>query len=281
MFNITSPRTAFLQSRHELTDADLLKQAPSIFAGQAMAGVSDRYTFLPTAQIVARMRAAGWAPVQADEQRVRLENRRGFQKHLIRFQRRDLIAIKGEYAAEICLLNSHDRSSAYQLHAGLFRFVCGNGLMVADSEFQRVSIRHSGFTPEEVIEASANALAQLPQIIARVDAFRNRLLTTPEADSFAQRALLLRYDAAEKAPIAAGKLLQARRTDDQAGSLWHVFNRVQENLLQGGLKDYSRRKQDGSRFPRTRSVTGLDESVRLNKQLWTLAEDFATTSLAE
>ena len=55
---------------------------------------------------------------------------------------------------------------------------------------------------------------------------------------------------------------------------------VQENLLQGGLKDYSRRKQDGSRFPRTRSVTGLDESVRLNKQLWTLAEEFATTSLA-
>ena len=75
-------------------------------------------------------------------------------------------------------------------------------------------------------------------------------------------------------------MLQARRTDDQAGSLWHVFNRVQENLLQVGLKDYGRRKQDGSRFPRTRSVTGLDENVRLNKQLWTLAEDFATTSLA-
>ena len=51
MFSITSPRTAFLQTRHELTDADLLKQAPSIFAGQAMAGVSDRYTFLPTAHV--------------------------------------------------------------------------------------------------------------------------------------------------------------------------------------------------------------------------------------
>ena len=165
-----------------------------------MTGVSDRYTFLPTAQIITRMREAGWAPVQADEQRVRLENRQGFQKHLIRFQRRDLIAVKDEYAAEICLLNSHDRSSAYQLHAGLFRFICANGLMIADGQFQRVSIRHSGFSPEEVIEASANALAQLPQITARVDAFKNRLLTTPEADAFAQRALLLRYDQPEKAP---------------------------------------------------------------------------------
>ena len=276
MFNIT--RSLSHHARHELSNADLMQKAPSIFAGQAMTGVSDRYTFLPTAQIITRMREAGWAPVQADEQRVRLENRQGFQKHLIRFQRRDLIAVKDEYAAEICLLNSHDRSSAYQLHAGLFRFICANGLMIADGQFQRVSIRHSGFSPEEVIAASERAFAQLPYITARVDTFRNRTLTAPEADTFAQRALALRYATPEKAPVAAGKLLQARRMDDQANSLWNVFNRVQENLLQGGLKDYSRRKQDGSRFPRTRSVTGLDESVRLNKELWQLAEEFTITA---
>lgn len=254
------PRHTFHQPRHELDDAALHRLAPSVFAGQAMAGVSYRYAFLPTAQVVDRMRAAGWAPVEAREQRVRLAGRLGFQKHLLRFQRRDQLAVAGEYAAEVCLVNSHDRSSAYQLHAGLYRFVCGNGLMISDGAFERVSLRHSGFTPERVIDASFAVLEQLPR------------LTPAESLAFAESALVLRYDDLTLAPIGPEKLLQPRWTEDAGDSLWQVFNRVQQGLLTGGLKDYSRRKADGKRFLRTRAVTGLDENVRLNKALWHLAE---------
>src|SRR5437870_9536613 len=60
---------------------------------------------------------------------------------------------------ELCLINSHDRSSAYQLHAGLYRFICANGMFVGDGNaFERVSIRHAGFTPdEESTRASASS----------------------------------------------------------------------------------------------------------------------------
>jgi hypothetical protein len=34
---------------------------------------------------------------------------------------------------EIVLLNAHDGTSAYQFHAGLFRLVCANGLIVSDA----------------------------------------------------------------------------------------------------------------------------------------------------
>ena len=275
-----SPKYSFLQSRRELSDDELRRNAPSIFAGQAMEGVSHRYAFLPTSQVVAQMREAGWAPVQAEEQRVRLEGRAGFQKHLIRFQRRDLIAVKGEFAAEICLVNSHDRSSAYQLHAGLFRFVCANGMMIADSTFERVSIRHSGFTPEQVIDASFQVLNRVPEITAHVEGFRARRLTPAESKAFAESALLLRYDDLQAAPIAPEKLLKSRRMEDAGDDLWRTLNRVQENLIRGGLKDYSRRKQDGTRFARTRAVAGLDENIRLNKSLWHLAEALNTSALA-
>ncbi len=276
-----SPKTSFLQSRRELDDDTLRRVAPSIFAGQAIQDVSERYAFLPTAQVVSRMREAGWAPVEAREQRVRLEGRAGFQKHLLRFQRRDLVAVQGEYAAEICLVNSHDRSSAYQLHAGLFRFICGNGLMIADSTFERVSLRHSGFTPDQVIEASFQILDQLPRITTRVEAFRARRLTAAESRAFAESAILLRYDDLAAAPIGPDKLLQPRRTEDAGDSLWNVLNKTQEGLLAGGLKDYSRRKADGHRFPRTRAVTGLDENIRLNKALWHLAEALKSGSLPQ
>jgi hypothetical protein len=267
-----SPKTSFLQSRHELDEPALRRLAPSIFAGQAMEGVSERYAFLPTAQVVARMREAGWAPVEAREQRVRLEGRAGFQKHLLRFQRRDLIAVKGEYAAEIVLVNSHDRSSAYQLHAGLFRFVCGNGMLVSDSEFSRMAIRHSGFQPEQVIEASFQILDQMPRVTASVESFRARRLTPAESKAFAESAILLRYDDLPSAPIGPEKLLQPRRSEDVGDDLWRTLNRAQDALLNGGLKDYTRRKADGQRFARTRAVTGLDENLRLNKALWHLAE---------
>src|SRR5258708_18598080 len=150
-----------IHERVELHDDQLRALAPSVFAAQAMPGVSSRYAFVPTAQLVGRLRDAGSAPVSAVEQKVKLDERRGFQKHLIRFQRRDVVPVKGEYTPELCLINSHDRSSAYQLHAGLFRFVCGNGMIVADTTFGRVSIRHSGFTPEDVIETSFTLLNRI------------------------------------------------------------------------------------------------------------------------
>jgi hypothetical protein len=45
-------------------------------------------------------------------------------------------------------------------------------------------------------------------------------------------------------------------------------------LTRGGQWDFNRRKTDGSRFPRTRAITGLDQGLKINKDLWTLAESF-------
>src|SRR6266536_234909 len=217
-----------IHSRAELLDDQVRALAPSVFAAQAMPGVSSRYAFVPTAHLVTRLRDAGWTPVSAIQQRVKLDARRGFQKHLIRFQRRDVIPVKGEYTPELCLINSHDRSSAYQLHAGLYRFICANGMFVGDGNaFERVSIRHAGFTPDEVIDASFRILDQVPAITAGVEVFRARQLTGPESRAFATAALRLRYADAQKAPVGPEKLLEARRYEDAGDDLWHVFNRLQ------------------------------------------------------
>ena len=69
------------------SDEELRQCAPSIFASQPIDTVSDRYSFLATSSILKGMRENGWAPVGAEQQSVRTEARRGFQKHLIRFAR--------------------------------------------------------------------------------------------------------------------------------------------------------------------------------------------------
>src|SRR6202023_884495 len=162
-----------------ISDEELQCLAPSIFASQPIEGVSNRYSFLPTSSILKGMRENGWVPVRAEQQSVRTEARRGFQKHLIRFARAEYLETwkKNQVRPEVVLLNSHDKSSAYQLHCGLFRLVCSNGLVVADATFQRISIKHSGFNPDSVIEASFDVLGAVPDIMNKVQLFQDRILT--------------------------------------------------------------------------------------------------------
>jgi hypothetical protein len=263
--------------KSELNNDVLMRKAPSIFASQPMTGVSGKYTFLPTIRIVEDMRKDGWAAVDVQEQRVRLEDRKGFQKHLIRFQRRDIIAKVGEYAPEIALLNSHDRSSAYQIHVGLYRFICNNGLMVSDTTFKHVSIRHSGHETDEVLTASLEILEKVPELTGKVEMFKARRLTPDEQLDFARNALKLRYEDLQYAPILPNRLLEPRISEDRGEDLWKVFNRIQQNLTQGGQKDYTRTTENGRKYPRTRSITGLDQTVWVNKELWSLAERFFAT----
>ena len=263
-----------LAGTHEIDNHQLRALAPSVFADNAHAKVSERYSFLPTATVVEGLRAEGWTPVWAGEQRIRRSDRQGFQKHLLRFARvNDLHRTQAE-RPELVLVNSHDRSSAYQLHAGVFRFVCSNGMILADSVFARISIAHVHFEPSKVIEASFQIVREMPAIADLLEGYKARQLTTVERTAFGEAALILKYDSLEKAPVGAEKILAHRRSEDARPTLWNTLNVVQENMMDGGQRDYSRRRPDRSRrfFGKTRPVKGLDENVRLNKVLWHLAE---------
>jgi hypothetical protein len=167
-------------------------------------------------------------------------------------------------------VNSHDKSSAYQLHCGLFRLVCTNGMVVAT--FQWISIKHSGFNPDSVIEASFKVLGAVPDIMNKVQLFQDRILTDAERLALATGAATYRWEDPNKAPVNASMLLNPRRFGDGAKDLWTTLNTVQENVIRGGQRDYSRRRPDGSRMPKSRAIKGIDEDMKLNKALWQMAE---------
>ncbi len=64
------------------------------------------------------------------------------------------------------------------------------------------------------------------------------------------------------------QLLMPRRRDDDRPDLWSAYNRVQENLTQGGLHG---RTATGRRHS-TRPIQGIDQNVKINRALWMLAE---------
>jgi hypothetical protein len=220
------------------------------------------------------MRENGWVPVRAQEQGVRTEARRGFQKHIVRFARSEHLQTweKNQVRPEVVLVNSHDKSSAYQHHCGLFRLVCTNGMVVSDGTFQRISIKHSGFNPDSVIEASFKVLTAVPDIMNKVQLFQDRILTDAEQLALATGAAAYRWEDLDKAPVSPSMLLNPRRYGDGAKDLFITLNCVQENIIRGGQRDRSGRRPDGSRMPKSRAIKGIDEDMKLNKALWQMAE---------
>jgi hypothetical protein len=75
-----------------------------------------------------------------------------------------------------------------------------------------------------------------------------------------------------ESPVSPSLLLNPRRYGDGAKDLFITLNCVQENIIRGGQRDRSRRRQDGSRMPKSRAIRGIDEDMKLNKALWEMAE---------
>ena len=256
-----------------LDDETLRRRAPSIFALGPRDGMSKRYTFVPTARIIVGLRAQGWVPVTVEEQSIRLEPRRGFQRHLLRLRLADQMATLDEWNVELVVVNSHDGGCAYQLHAGIYRRICSNGLVLSDTRFEAIRFRHSGLDPDEVVGASLRLIEFIPQIGGLVRSFRERLLNSSESMAFAKHALLLRYPPDLEAPVDAETLLAVRRAEDTGTDLWSTMNRVQENLIRGGVSDHHRDRRGKLRS--VRAIRGIDSKVTLNKRLWSLAEGLA------
>ena len=197
--------------------------------------------------------------------RVRHDDRREFTKHMIRL--RHASQINGSEANEIILLNSHDGTSSYQMLAGMFRFVCKNGLVCGDTTAD-IRVPHKGDVSRRVIEGLTKCWTASRQPMSPARVCRRSRWIEGEAEVFARSALALKYDSDKATPITEAQVLAPRRYGDDNADLWSVFNRTQENLMRGGITG---RSANGRR-QRTRPVQGIDQSVRLNRALWLLAD---------
>lgn len=160
--------------------------------------------------------------------RVRNEDRREYTKHLIRM--RHASQINGSEANEIILLNSHDGTSSYQMLAGMFRFVCHNGLVCGDTTAD-IRVPHKGDVAGQVIEGAFEVLRGFERVQASRDAMQAITLEAGEEELLARSALALRYDDPTKpAPITEKQLLAPRRFDDRRSDLWSVLTAFRKTL---------------------------------------------------
>jgi hypothetical protein len=266
-----SRQASRLSSATPLSEDQMRSVAPSIFASGKHPSRSERYTYIPTIEVLRGLRREGFEPFMVAQGASRIEGKAEFTKHLIRLRHAGQQQSREE-ANEIILINSHDGASSYQMLAGVFRFVCCNGMVVGDA-VQDLRIPHKGDVQHEVIEGAFRVLNEFDRVDDSVDAMKALGLQAEEQQAFATAALQLRFgergQGLAPAPITSSQLLEVRRAEDIDSSLWTTFQRVQENAVRGGQTG---RSAQGRRI-RTRAVEGIDRGVGLNRALWTLAEE--------
>jgi hypothetical protein len=260
----------FISETDVLTLDQVRVAAPSGFADRPWESVSHRYSFMATSSVVESLLAEGWKVTAARQQRVLLQDRKEFTRHVLRFRRNDSLALHvGDVFREVVLVNSHDRGSAYQMHAGLYRLVCSNGLVVDDGTFTRLSMRHAGNVLDDVRRGADNIIKEVPRILGDIRGIQGIMLTQEERTTFARAAMSLRFDAS--VPVEPYQVHAPKRRGDDEPNLWTTFNVVQENLSKGGLRYVvpAHRTEEGmyvpSRRARTREVKSIREDTKLNK----------------
>lgn len=236
--------------------------------------LSTRYGFAPTSEIISAMESQDWVVTAASSARVRDPGRDGYQRHLLRFAHRSQLETSKLERIETVLINSHDGTSSLQLGAGVFRFACANGIVIADSTVAGIRLGHHRLTMDKVLTSAETILGQAERVTEVIGTWRDTPISAEDALHLAEQGIVLRWGDLEKAPITPHDVLTVRRAADAGNDLWTVFNRTQESILRGELSA-TRYRANGRRYRAPAGVRSLTETVRLNKGLWEVASQIA------
>jgi len=257
-------------SQFPLSNEQLMNQAPALFTEEAHSDVSDKYHFIPTIDVIDEIKANNWYPVSVSEASVRDMGKNGYQQHLVRFRHFDDLLHPQDNAVELLLFNSHDRTKSFSISAGIYRFVCSNGLVIADSVFESYKIKHLGDRENDVATAVESITAIKPKLMQKVQHLESIELTQLEQESFARSSIPLRFD--KHLEVEAKDLLVPHRDEDTKDDLYTVLNVIQENLLRGNISGTN--KDTGRRFT-SKEIKSISKDVKVNQGLWDIAERIA------
>jgi hypothetical protein len=260
----------------------------SVIAKKPYSGVSKKYAFISTKQVVDEFAKRGWAPTFVRESRAYTPSRIGYQKHIVRLREEGKKLVQGELIPEIAFCNSHDTSTKARMCMAYFLVKCENGLIVPDSLIDDLdlSIRHVGDVTSKVklaIEAVNEYSNPIRKEIKRYKEWEFSPETI-EDEQFANDAIDIRYpgNIDRTRRVSPVELLVPARKSDEGNSLWKVFNVVQEKFQKGTYHIFKSPEEAGvmdeealRRARMSKPLKDVKEIVRVNVGLWELMHDYS------
>ena len=262
---------------HEVKHLDApleLDQIPSILPQHlnhtAAKGRTEKYDLFESDTIIRNLQEQGFVVRDAIRQKSRHEEDGGVltSRHLYRLCKKE--DFSKEEIPELVLVNSHNGSCSLKVYTGFFRLICENGVIAGGEE--ALSIRHMGHTMEEVLASIHGVADNFSNTYGMIDTFKTRLLNGDEINQFAIEADKIRPAIGLRKLANPMELVNPRRHEDEGNDLWSVFNRVQENMMKGGLTPLGFEGQKRRRL--TRPIRNIVQNVHANRKLWQIAEAY-------
>ena len=233
-----------------MTNEEVKTVCPYAFAEDPTnPAVSGKYVHANTATVISDMEKLGWYPVEAK--------------------------------VRIIIQNSHDGFNSFRFMMGVYRFVCSNGMVVADAQFADFSIRHINYSFEELRGIVAKVMDNVPTTIKKMNQMNITMLNDEQKRAMAVETYKIRKGYAAEDDITVDDqtvedLLTPVRTEDEGNSLWNVFNVLQEKMIKGSFmapgKNGKARKQ--------RAITSIKKDLDYNERLWAVAEQYIPLQVA-
>lgn len=259
-----------------LTPEQIAERAPQVYTKAPFAKVSEKYTFLPTYQIVEDMAKLGWLVADAKTMKSKQANQHLYGKHMVVFFHPDIYIKDSEGGIEaypqILIQNNHRGWGRFKFEIGIFRLVCLNGLVIKSAGYGTFVMRHLGYSFEELKQLVEQAISVLPKVVEKINIVSAREMTEVEMKAFATKAIQARFGEEKLVdPSEIAQVLASTRPQDEGSNLWVVMNRVQEHLIRGGFNSVGSDKKER----KVRKITNMMKEVELNQKLWALTEEYA------
>jgi hypothetical protein len=263
-----------LQNSEFKTIEQIRSIAPSIFTNHGAKGTSEKYSHIPTDRVIRDMELLGWGVADAKE--VKARKNAGYQKHLVVFRNPEVV-INGKdddtVFPQILLTNSHDGKNSFVFTAGLFRMICENGLVISTEQFDEIKVRHMGYDFDKLQDTIKKLVENLPLTVEAMNQMVNTELEQDQIVSLAKDLLDLRVENSKNTYDinAIEAILTPQRNQDMGIDLWKVFNRIQENILEGNF-DYQTLK---GKSRSARKIKNFQQDLELNKKMFSKALEYA------
>lgn len=251
------------------------------------ATTSSKYQFVSTKDTLSLLSDYGFRPVMAMQAKVKNPIKEGFQRHAIQLENDALSnLLPGVAKPQLLMRHAHDGGSSLQMLLALHVFVCSNGAVRHSGDLGDIRISHSKLSTAMLEQHLKQFVERAPLIVQDFERWNRIRIQDGEAPRFAREAIELRFsepnrtwslaptEGQERYPVLPEAVLEPRRYEQRENTLWNVFNRVQEALVdKGGVKTSTKSKRGN---PLTlRPIRGIDANVKLNQGIWQLADQYS------
>lgn len=246
---------------------------PILFENKSSNKCSGRYGHIDTIKPVEVIRSMGWEPREVVVMRTIKEERKGFQKHRVRFFNPRLNEINGNHP-ELLLTNSHDGTTSFKIQLGIYRIVCSNGLLVGDT-IKSASVKHIGYTDERIENAITYLNGNCDSLLNSVENFGSKQFEDMESKiNYAKEAIKFRlssdvWNISDESALV--ELLTPIRIEDTKEDLWTTMNVIQERVIKKG---FACKKIEGieNKPYKVKPTVGFKAQDEFNRNLWDLTD---------